>query len=139
MVQSFLFFVCLPVVNMFLLGLSLAGHALQPMCPLFLALAVSTISMRTSEVFSSLMDSVITLQVIYVLSTFSAAHEPFSTSIPPSFSYLCVVCWADRLNHPTSLSGDPGSMRSLGSAPCNLNYQASGTLQEELWLGVGKK
>lgn len=102
MVQTPLFFVCLTVVNMFLLGLSLAGHALQPMCALFLALAISMISMRISEVFSNLMDSVTTLQVIYVLSTFSTVHESFFSSISPSFPHHCVVCWADHLIHPTT-------------------------------------
>lgn len=57
----------------------------------------------------------------------------------PLFSHHRVVCWADHLIHPTSLSGDPESVRSLGSVPHNLNYQVSGRLQEELWLGVGKE
>lgn len=35
MVQTLLFFVCLAMVRVFLLQFSLAGRALQPMCPLF--------------------------------------------------------------------------------------------------------
>lgn len=33
--------------------------------------------------------------------TFSTVHESFSSSISPSFSHHCVVCWADHLIHPT--------------------------------------
>lgn len=73
MVWTLLLFVCLTMVNVFA-GIFHAGHALQPMCPLFLALAISMISMNIPEVFSNLMDSVITLPVIYVLSTFSTVH-----------------------------------------------------------------
>lgn len=62
-----------------------------------------------------------------------------SAAFPPLFSHHCLMCWADHLIHPTSLSGDPGNVRSLGTVPYNLNCQVSGRLQEELWLGVGKE
>lgn len=101
------------------------------------ALAISLISMRTSEVFSPpdwFCDN--------TASDLCSQHLQYSPWIilQQHFSlFLSSLCGGlGWLLTPFNLFGDPGSIRFLGLVPHNWNYQVFGTLQEELWLVWGR-